>query len=132
MTVVIIADALIKGALGEFLILRFQKTSTDTSLSKFIYFQLLFSSSGISTASASRAGVLKHSDHMVPMSESTDKWLLSKILQDKYFGREPMDGASPSERADKDDNNPLSQMMHQTVFADHSQGEGVTINLVLS
>lgn len=69
---------------------------------------------------------------MVPKPESRDKWLLSKVLQDSFFDMEPMDGASLSERADEDDNTPLSQLLHQTMFANHSQGEGPRSTLVPS
>lgn len=39
-----------------------------------------------------------------------------------------MAGASPSERVYQDDKAPLSQLMDQIVFADHSQREGIMIN----
>lgn len=39
-------------------------------------------------ASASSTGILKHGDDMVPTPESSDKWMLSKILQDSFFDRE--------------------------------------------
>lgn len=36
--------------------------------------------------------------------------------------------ASPSERAEEDDNVPPSQLLHQTTFAVNSQREGITTN----
>lgn len=35
---------------------------------------------------------------MVPILESRDRWLLSKILLDNFFGREPVSGGELSER----------------------------------
>lgn len=65
--------------------------------------------------SASRIGVLKHGDYLVPKTEPSDNFLLSKILQDSFFDRASRSGASPPKRANKDDNAPLSQLLHQTV-----------------
>lgn len=49
-----------------------------------------------------------YGDDLVLMPESRDKWLLSKVLQDSFFDKEPVSGASPSEIAEEDDNAPLS------------------------
>lgn len=38
------------------------------------------------------------------MSELKDKWLLSKVLQDNFFNRGHVSGASLSEKAEEDDN----------------------------
>lgn len=51
--------------------------------------------------SASRVGVLKYGNNLVLMLESMDKWLLSKVLQDNFFEKEPVGGASVSQRADR-------------------------------
>lgn len=53
--------------------------------------------------SASWVGILKHGSDKIPMPKSREKWLLSKILQDGFFDREPVSGASSTERADQDD-----------------------------
>lgn len=57
---------------------------------------------------ASRAGVPRHGNDLVPVPESRDKWLLSKVLQDDFFDREPANGDSPCERIEEDDSAPLS------------------------
>lgn len=80
-------------------------------------------------ASACRARVLKHSDDLDPISESRDKLLLSKVLRDSSFDREPISDGEPSERANEDDVAPLFQLLHQSVYVNHNQREGVTINL---
>lgn len=78
--------------------------------------------------SSSMDGVLRHGGDMVPVPDLRDRWLLSKITQDNFFGREPVSGPLPAERADEDDNAHLSQLLHQIDFVYHSQGEGITIN----
>lgn len=57
-------------------------------------------------------------------------WLLSRILDDSIWNGELASVASPSERAegDNDDKAPLSQFMHQIVFVDHSQRDMVVIS----
>lgn len=65
---------------------------------------------------------------MVPMPELRDRWLLIKILLDSFFDREPVGGGELAVRANKDDDAPLSQLLHQTVFFGHNQRNGVTIS----
>lgn len=72
-------------------------------------------------ASTSKARVLKHGDDLVFMLESRDKWVLSKILEQGFFKREPMSGTFTFKRANEDDN-AHSQLLHQTVVVNHSQG----------
>lgn len=78
-------------------------------------------------ASSSRAGILRYGDG-VPMLEPRHQWLLGKILLDDFFNREPVGGALPAERANDDENAPFSKLLHQTIFVDHSQSYGVTLD----
>lgn len=73
-------------------------------------------------ASSSWVGVLRHGDDMVPVQESRDRWLLSKILLDNFSDREPVIGGESAERTNEDNDAPLSLLLYQTVFVDHSQG----------
>lgn len=71
---------------------------------------------------ASRARVRRHAGDLVPMTDTRDRWLLSKILDENFWDRELVNGTSPFERAEGDDNDTvlLSKLIHQTVFVDHS------------
>lgn len=80
-------------------------------------------------ASSSRAGFLRHGNDMVLMPKFCDRWILSKILLDNIFDKEPITDGETTERTNEDDDASLSQLLHQIVFADHSQGEGVKIIL---
>lgn len=71
-------------------------------------------------ASSTRARVLRHGDDLVFIPVSRDRWLLRKILQDDFFDKVLVSAASLFERANEDDNAPLSQLLHQTVFGDHN------------
>lgn len=68
------------------------------------------------------------SNDMVPMLESRDRWRFSNIILGGFFYRESVSGREPVERGNEEDDAPLSQLLHQTIFVDHSQGDGVTIN----
>lgn len=72
---------------------------------------------------------MRYGDDMVPMPELRDMWLLSNILLDSFFDKELVSGGEPAKEANEDDDSPLSQLMHQNVFVDHSQGTGVTRSL---
>lgn len=48
------------------------------------------------------------------MLESRDKWLLSKILEDNFFDREPVSDAHSFKRAEDNDEAFLSQLLHCT------------------
>lgn len=56
---------------------------------------------------------------------------MSSILLDDFFNREWVGIASPVGRVDDDDDDDdtlLSRLLHQTIFADRSQGDGVIID----
>lgn len=78
-------------------------------------------------ASTSRARALKHDDE-APVLESRDQWLLSRILLDSFSVRELVSRALPTERAEGNDDTPLSEFLHQTIFPNHAQGEGLKTN----
>lgn len=71
-------------------------------------------------ASSSRAVVLRHGNDLVLMAKASYRWLLNKILEDNFWNRELISGASPFERTDDNDNASTSQLLHQTLFVDHS------------
>lgn len=78
-------------------------------------------------ASSLRTGILKYDDE-VPLLELRDQRLPSMIVLNSFFDRDLMSGASPVDKAEADDNAPLSEFLHQTIFPDFTQGEGFTIN----
>lgn len=81
---------------------------------------------------ASRAGLLRYSNDLVRVLESRNRWLPSRILNEKFYNRESITAASPFELVeggdDQVDPTPLSHFMYQTMFADHSQGERIVIS----
>lgn len=62
------------------------------------------------------------------MPGSRSKWLLGKIISNNFFDKEPVSNGLLSERSDVDDDAPLSMLLRQTIFPDHPQGEGSTID----
>lgn len=76
---------------------------------------------------ASRDGLLRHPGDLVPITETRDRCLLSRILEDNFWNREPVNIASPLEHAEdnEDDNTFLSQFMYQDVFVDHTKRMGL-------
>lgn len=58
-----------------------------------------------------KAGILKYGDN-VTIQEPKHQWLLSRILYDNFFYQEPVGSAFPVERAEDDDNAPLSELLH--------------------
>lgn len=74
------------------------KTSIDILLPKLLDFQHP-SSSEFQTGFCVHGWSLKLGDDLVPMPESMDRWLLSKILQDGFFDKEHVSGTSAFKRA---------------------------------
>lgn len=44
---------------------------------------------------ASKVGLLRYLGDLVPIPESRNRWLLCKILDDKFYNRDPFIATSP-------------------------------------
>lgn len=106
--------------------LRFKISSTDRAFQTSQTFCIFFFNRAFT---ASKVEVLRHAGDLFPVPDTRDRWLFDKIY-DNFWDRETVSGASPFERVEGDDdgNTLLSQSSLHTMFVDHSQGEGITIN----
>lgn len=50
------------------------------------------------------------------MSEPRHQWLLRRILLDDFLNKEPVGSASPTKRADDDENASVFKLLHRIIF----------------